>query len=215
MKHCLMNVKTVQVKKRISMCICDVLIDESCVIFNNVWCMPSKNTFTIKPINDLIKRYIVHKNNNWIDPMAGNHSFAEITNDINPETSAIHHLDAMDFIELLKKPEYIDGVKIPKVYHGVLFDPPYSPRQVSEMYNGFGGKATSWDTTMSYYSKLKDAISPIIGIGGHAISFGWNSTGFGKCRGFKTIEILLVKHGGWHNDTIVTVEQKICNVKKI
>jgi hypothetical protein len=26
---------------------------------------------------------------------------------------------------------------------------------------------------------------------------------------------MLVKHGGWHNDTIVTVEQKKCNIRKI
>ena len=27
--------------------------------------------------------------------------------------------------------------------------------------------------------------------------------------GFEQVEILLVPHGGWHNDTIVTVEKKI------
>ena len=27
--------------------------------------------------------------------------------------------------------------------------------------------------------------------------------------GFEIVEILLVPHGGWHNDTIVTVERKI------
>lgn len=41
-----------------------------------------------------------------------------------------------------------------------------------------------------------------------AISFGWNSQGFGKNLGFKIIEILLVAHGRGHNDTIVTVEER-------
>lgn len=36
----------------------------------------------------------------------------------------------------------------------------------------------------------------------------WNSGGFGKNLGFEMIEILLVPHGGHHNDTIVTVERK-------
>lgn len=30
-----------------------------------------------------------------------------------------------------------------------------------------------------------------------------------KKYGFEIIEILLVAHGGWHNDTIVTVEKKV------
>lgn len=45
--------------------------------------------------------------------------------------------------------------------------------------------------------------------GGVCISFGWNSMGIGKKNGFEIIEILLVAHGGMHNDTIVTVETKL------
>ena len=45
--------------------------------------------------------------------------------------------------------------------------------------------------------------------GGFCISFGWNSNGMGKNRGFEIVEILLVAHGGHHNDTIVTVEKRI------
>lgn len=54
-----------------------------------------------------------------------------------------------------------------------------------------------------------DPVSPKIKISGYAICFGWNSVGFGKQRGFEIIEILLICHGGHHNDTIVTVERKI------
>lgn len=38
---------------------------------------------------------------------------------------------------------------------------------------------------------------------------GWNSAGFGKVRGYVFEEILLVAHGGAHNDTIVTVERRM------
>jgi hypothetical protein len=48
-----------------------------------------------------------------------------------------------------------------------------------------------------------------IKVGGYCISFGWNSNGMGKNRGFEIVEILLVSHGGHHNDTIVTVERKV------
>jgi len=41
------------------------------------------------------------------------------------------------------------------------------------------------------------------------ICFGWNSMGIGKTNNFKMVKILLVPHGGIHNDTIVTVEHKI------
>lgn len=44
--------------------------------------------------------------------------------------------------------------------------------------------------------------------GGKVITFGWNSGGIGKTNGFEISRILLVPHGGWHNDTICTVEIK-------
>lgn len=175
------------------------------ITFNNVWAMPSKDTFTIKPIRELIDRYVVYDENicgnNWIDIMAGNNSPAEVTNDLNINTLACSHLDAMEFV--LQWENCVDK------FNGCLFDPPYSPRQVKEMYDGIGGNKNNWNGTMSYYSKLKDILAKIIKIDGYAISFGWCSNGFGKNRGFETVEILLVKHGGWHNDTIVTVEKKI------
>lgn len=170
------------------------------MIFNNVWSMPNKNTYTIRPIKELLEKYVPIGDNGWIDPMSGYSNMAEYTNDKNPDTPSMFHLDADIFLNVLRDRNIL--------FNGILFDPPYSPRQVSEMYKGFGGKASSWDTTMSYYSKLKDNSCGLIKHGGYAISFGWNSNGFGKGRGFETIEILLVKHGGWHNDTIVTVEIK-------
>lgn len=165
-------------------------------IFSHYWAMPNKNTFTILPIKELLEKY-VKPFETWIDPMAGNNSPATLTNDINPHTSSWFHMDALDFVNTREG-----------LYDGALFDPPYSPRQVKEMYDGFGGKKIDWDGTMKYYSKLKDALANILKSQSYAISFGWNSNGFGKNRGFETIEIMLVKHGGWHNDTIVTVERK-------
>jgi hypothetical protein len=40
------------------------------------------------------------------------------------------------------------------------------------------------------------------------ISCGWNSAGMGSNRGFDVQEILMVCHGGAHNDTIVVVEKR-------
>jgi hypothetical protein len=159
--------------------------------------MPSAWTFEIKPIKELLDRY-VKDGKNWIDPYAGKNSPAEITNDHNPEIPAKFHLDALDFANQLQGE-----------YDGVLFDPPYSYRQVSEHYKQVGKKPTKLDTSTNFYNRVMNPISNKIKLGGYAISFGWNSNGFGKNRGFEIIEILLIAHGGHHNDTICTVERKV------
>lgn len=158
--------------------------------------MPNKWTFIIKPIRDLIYKYI-GDGSGWIDPFAGENSPAEITNDLNPERPSMFHLHAKYFaIQLLDK------------YNGVLFDPPYSLRQTKECYDSFGYGMTQEDTQY-FPNNIKKILANKIKLGGYAICFGWNSGGFGKGLGFEMIEILLVSHGGSHNDTIVTVEKKI------
>ena len=168
-------------------------------IIKRVWAMPSKDTFTIKPIAELLARYEVGKN--WIDPFAGNNSPAQFTNDHNPETKATYHYEAMNFIQTCKD--------IPEEFAGALFDPPYSYRQVSEHYKVIGKKATQLDTSTQFYNRVLNPLADIIRPGGNCISFGWNTNGMGKNRGFEIVEILIVAHGGHHNDTLVTVEQKI------
>lgn len=126
------------------------------------------------------------------------YSPAEFTNDLNPKANAKFHIKAIDFVK------QIEGE-----YEGILFDPPYSGRQVKECYNDLHITVQRDDTNAFFYWSVKRAIAPKIKVGGFAISFGWNSGGFGKKLGFDIIEILLVAHGGSHNDTIVTVEKKI------
>jgi len=90
-----------------------------------------------------------------------------------------------------------------------LYDPPYSLRQVSECYKNVGIPVTMETTQSSWRRKHLDEIARIIKPNGKVICFGWNSSGVGKTRGFKIKEILLVPHGGSHNDTICTVEVKL------
>ncbi len=166
------------------------------IILERVWAMPNKNTFEIKPIHDLITDELT--DGVWIDPFANRNKLATITNDLSMEFDTDYHLDALDFMRLFDD-ESIDGV---------LYDPPYSPRQVSECYNNVGLSVT-WDTTKaSFWGNHKREISRIVKIGGKVITFGWNSGGIGYKYGFEIQRILLVPHGGWHNDTICTVEVK-------
>ncbi len=159
--------------------------------------MPTKWTFQIPPIKRLLDRY-VGDGKGWIDPFAGESSPAEITNDINPDRKATYHFHAVDFVKNLKCNEF----------KGILFDPPYSLHQVKECYNGLGIEMFQ-DDAQNFPQNIKRLIAPKLIPGGIAICCGWNSQGFGKNLGFKIVEILLVAHGGSHNDTIVTVERKI------
>ncbi len=163
-------------------------------MINRIWAMPNKHTFLIKPIQNLLQRY-VGDGKNWVDPFAGWNSPAEITNDLNPDSPAKFHKHAFDFCNDLEGQ-----------YQGAIFDPPYSLRQVKECYDSFGISLTVDDSRDASFSKVKNILSPKIE---WAISFGWNSNGFGKNRGFEVVEILLVPHGGHHNDTIVVVEKKV------
>jgi len=164
-----------------------------------IWAMPNKNTFEIKPIKELIHEEMFE--GIWVDPFANKNKLATVTNDLNKEFDTDYNLDALDFLKMFDD-NSVDGV---------LYDPPYSPRQVSECYNNVGFNIT-WDTTKaSFWGNHKREISRIVRKGGKVITFGWNSGGIGMKYGFEINRILLVPHGGWHNDTICTVETKTQN----
>lgn len=167
------------------------------IVFTRVWAMPNAWTFSITPIKALIEHY-VGLGNNWVDPFAGKYSPAEITNDMNPEREAKYCMEALDFANMLNGQ-----------YAGILFDPPYSFRQISEHYKGIGQKATQQQTSMKFYESVKSALCEKVVTGGYVISFGWNTNGFGKKRGYEIIEIMAVAHGGSKHDTLVTVEVKL------
>lgn len=168
------------------------------MIITRQWAMPNSHTFEIKPIRKLIDKYIVDKTT-IIDPFSNNNCIAHITNDIDPNCKADFHMDAIDFLKTFSD----------KSVDCVLYDPPYSPRQVSECYTKLGKTVNMQTTQASYWSNQKEEISRIVNKNGIVITCGWNSGGIGKKHGFEIIEILLVPHGGWHNDTICTVERKI------
>ena len=74
---------------------------------NRVWAMPNKNTFTIKPINELIKKHFGcmetrHEMLTRIDPFVNNSPFknnCEHTNDIDPDIIATQNIDALEFLK--------------------------------------------------------------------------------------------------------------------
>jgi hypothetical protein len=173
---------------------------ESKIKMNRVWAMPSADTLSIPPFRQLVKKYL-HGSKVSVDPFARNCTWATFTNDLNPDTAAEYHLDAVEFLQML-----IDkGVKADVG----IYDPPYSPRQVKECYDSIGRTVTQAATQMVDIRRdVKNLLGELVKVGGYVLSFGWESTGLGRARNFECAELLLCCHGSGHNDTICTVERK-------
>ena len=145
--------------------------------FERHWCMPSHKTFTIKPFKNLIAAEL---GSNYVDPFP--YPFVK---------------DAID---------YLKTITDNSVDH-LVFDPPYSQRQLKEKYYS-AGLSFNHPMNNSYWSNCRKEISRIVKSTGKVISFGWNTNGIGIKHGFKITKVVLVAHGSQHNDTIATVEVK-------
>lgn len=109
--------------------------------------------------------------------------------DIDNEMLADYYGDAFEFIS-----------KTDMKFDTIIFDPPYNIRKAREKYKGrYIGKAT----------KIKNHIQRILNPNARFISFGYDTVGMSKSRGFEKIAICLVCHNGDHNDTICLVEDKM------
>src|SRR5208282_1204071 len=164
--------------------------------------MPNRATFSMAPVADFVSRYATDRTTTF-DPFARNETrWADYTNDLSPESRAGLHLDAEEACVFWQDLDLKATC--------VLFDPPYSPRQISEVYNSVGIKCGMEETQNGkLYKRVRDAIDPLVIEGGYVLSFGWNSSGMGIKRGYELVEILLVAHGGAHNDTICLAERKV------
>lgn len=160
--------------------------------FSTAWAMPSPWTFSIPPIAAFVARWTEGRRC-IVDPMAGKSQLAHHSNDL------LTGFDAEFFVRSL----IAEGVRA----DCVIFDPPYSPRQISESYKAASIKPTQSNTQNArLYARVRRALAEILEPGGVALSFGWQSSGFGK--DWPTREILLVQHGGAHNDTICVAQER-------
>lgn len=166
------------------------------MIFSRQWAMPSADTFDIPCVAGFVQKYLM-KSKVSIDPFARNKRWATYTNDLNPNTAAMEHMDAEDFLLNCK-------MECPDL---VIFDPPYSINQIVTTYAEFGiDRDAKGSHNGALYSRVKTAIRRISEPGTIVISFGWNSAGMGK--DWDMLEIMLVCHGGAHNDTICMAERR-------
>lgn len=167
--------------------------------FSRVWAMPSADTFDVPPIAGFVQKYLL-KSKISVDPFARNKRWARYTNDLNPETAAEEHMDAEDFLRHLRRHLFVQPDLI-------IFDPPYSPGQIAEVYQQVGEKRDGGGGRNSeLYARVRNQIRKIASPGTIVLSFGWQSAGMGD--GWELLEILLVCHGGAHNDTICMAERR-------
>lgn len=158
--------------------------------------MPSGDTFSIKPIKELFNKY--NKGGVIVDPFAKDSKLGTIRNDLNPDCDTEYHMDALEFLKMLPSGSA----------DMVIFDPPYSLTQCALLYKSFGREKLEVGVgNAKYWSLCKQNVARILKSGGVCLFCGWNSNAIGKCNGATQEEILLVSHGGIHNDTIVTVER--------
>lgn len=172
-----------------------------------VWALPSADTFSVPPIQAFVERWLAQavcglgRQHIVVDPFARNARYGTHTNDLDPQTGAQYHMDALVYLDWLIG----SGCQA----DAVIFDPPYSPRQIAEVYRSVGRDVTGEDTQNArLYRLVRARLHALLRPGGIALSFGWNSSGFGRKFGYELLEVLLVAHGGAHNDTICLAERK-------
>jgi len=174
--------------------------------YRRVWAMPSKHTFSIKPIREFIDVNTPIKVRETCDPFCGESTLGKYRNDMQ-----FGGIDGLAFLQTFDK----ESIEL------LYFDPPYSPRQLKECYNNCGVHLA--DTKASYWASLRNEIKRILIPDGICLSFGWNSVGVGTVRKFMEVDGQLVcyltdydevdgqivSHGGQHNDTICKAEIKV------
>jgi len=127
-----------------------------------------------------------------VDPFARNCKWGTITNDLDINTDAIHHMDALEFLKTIRN-NSVDYV---------LFDPPFSQRQAERYEIGH----TNIYTDPTYVSQCFFHIHRILKNNGLVLKLGYNSS-----RHNKSLEMVkgwIINFGASRNDVIMTIFQK-------
>ena len=125
-----------------------------------------------------------------IDPFARNDTTAyPHTNDINPNTAAVHHVDALEFLKSYENETFEIG----------LLDPPFSDRMSKDKY----GTANLYAADSQKMRKIELQLGNLIKHNGVIIKFGYNSSR--PHPGFECEDVEIWNLGACRNDIIVSV----------
>jgi hypothetical protein len=162
--------------------------------------MPNQWTFIMPKIQQYLLK-IVQKHQKILIPFAGEYRFPKMEK----------HWIYID-IEPNKPQPYIQGntlnvlPKLQEKFDLIISDPPYSFFQAHTTYK---------NKDLISMTAIKEEYNRLLVGGGQIISFGFNSTGMGKKRGFTKIELSIVNQGGNHNDILILLEQKHFNLNDL
>ena len=127
------------------------------------------------------------------DPFARNCLIGTHTNDIDPNTKAIDHKDALEW---LKEQDDI-------YFDAVIFDPPFSSTMAERKYES--GHVNIY-TVPGYVSECFKEIARILKPGGKVLKLGYNSTRHSNILDLE--KGWIVCFGGNRNDVIMTLWKK-------
>jgi len=133
------------------------------------------------------------------DPFARNCPIAHpFTNDLNPETSANHHSDALEFLRTLER-EFFDLV---------LLDPPFSDVANERIYDHvkIHGEKSNIYTDATYFKSIMMEIFRILKPGGSVLRFGYTSSTL--CKGLTIEELWVCNFFSPRNDVLVSRFEK-------
>jgi len=159
------------------------------------------DTHRMPSFSKLFGKYhgLIRENQILIDPFARDCPWAHpYTNDLNPDTAAQDHLDALEWCRLMRSRLLQSGEKVGLA----ILDPPFSDRQAGELYGTPNLYASDAGKLTAIFRKVGDMVAP----GGYIIKAGYNTNPFHPC--FDLVEVRMVYHGGTANDTVFSVWRK-------
>lgn len=157
--------------------------------FHYIYQPPKRYTFEQPKLKQIIEGYCKGKVLNLFAGMV-RLNVDEIRVDIDDTTKPDFLTDSYDFVCNWHGSKFMT----------VILDPPYNVRKAREKYDGrYIGK----------FRKIKQIIPKILSPGGIIITLGYDSVGMSRSHGFEKTAIILVCHGGDHNDTICVIEKYV------
>jgi len=96
----------------------------------------------------------------------------------------------------------LEMVELKVKFDMIVLDPPFSHFQARATYKLDGKKHI-------IMTIVRESCDKLLRPQGKIITFGFNSVGMGKKRGYKKRELHIFCHGGNRNDTMMLVEQKV------
>lgn len=132
-----------------------------------------------------------------LDPFARNCQWADITNDLNPNTKAKYHLDAKDFLQKMLEKYGSNSVKC------LIFDPPFSNSQYKKYEKNLENELSNIYASPGKVPELFQIVQKLLKPGGIIIKLGYNSSR--PILDYELKYLSITNFGGNRNDVITSI----------